>query len=100
MRYIVETSDSIESFDSLHEAMDHVKTLKTKDYEVYPEEGLKMGNTYTEAQKRASLKYQADKAQIKITVDKALRDKWQKHAESKNTTITALITELLNKECQ
>lgn len=59
-----------------------------------------MGKEYTEAQKRASLKYQADKAQIKITVDKALRDKWQKHAESKNTTITALITELLNKDIE
>lgn len=83
MRYTVKTSDSIESFDSLHEAMDHVKTLKTKDYEVYREKIIDV-----------------DKAQIKITVDKALRDKWQKHAESKDTTITALITELLNKDIE
>lgn len=59
-----------------------------------------MGNKYTEAQKRASLKYQTNKAQIKITVDKSLRDKYQKHAESKNTTLTALIMDLINKDME
>lgn len=59
-----------------------------------------MGAKYTEAQKRASLNYQSGKAQIKITVDKSLRDKYQKHAESKHTTLTALITDLLNKDIE
>lgn len=59
-----------------------------------------MGNKYTEAQKRASLNYQKDKAQIKITVSKEQRDQFQKHAERKNTTLTALIVELLYKDME
>lgn len=59
-----------------------------------------MANKYTEAQKKASLKYQSNKAQIKITVDKSQRDSYQKHAENKNTTLTALIVDLLNKDME
>lgn len=59
-----------------------------------------MANKYTEAQKKASLKYLSGKAQIKITVDKSLRDKFHKHAESKNTTLTALIIDLINKDME
>lgn len=59
-----------------------------------------MGEKYTAAQKRASLKYQENKAQIKITVDKEQRDKYKRHAESKNTTLTGLIIELLNKDME
>lgn len=59
-----------------------------------------MAEKYTEAQKRASLKYQSDKAQIKFTVSKEQREKYQKHAESKNTTLTALIVELLDKDIE
>ena len=59
-----------------------------------------MANKYTEAQKKASLKYLSGKAQVKITVDKSLRDKFQKHAESKNTTLTALIIDLINKDME
>ena len=59
-----------------------------------------MGDKYTEAQKRASLKYQANKSQIKITVDKELRDKYQRHAESKNISLTQLIIDLLNKDIE
>lgn len=57
-----------------------------------------MGNKYTEAQKRASLNYQKDKAQIKITVSKEQRDQFQQHAENKNTTLKALIVDLLNED--
>lgn len=57
-----------------------------------------MGKDYTEAQKRASLKYQANKAQIKITVSKEQRDKFQKHAESKGLPLTQLILDLLDKD--
>ena len=59
-----------------------------------------MAGKYTEAQKRASLNYQKDKAQIKITVSKEQRETYQKHAESKGLTLTALITYLLNKDME
>lgn len=54
-----------------------------------------MAEKYTEAQKRASLKYQADKAQIKITVSKAQREKYQKLAADRGVTLTELIVSLL-----
>lgn len=54
-----------------------------------------MAEKYTEAQKRASLKYQADKAQIKITVSTEQREKYKKLAESKGVTLTELIVGLL-----
>lgn len=55
-----------------------------------------MADKYTEAQKRASLKYQADKAQIKITVSTDQRDRYKKLAESKGVTLTELIVSLLD----
>ena len=54
-----------------------------------------MANKYTEAQKRASLKYQADKAQIKITVTPDQRDRYQKLASDRGKSLTQLIVELL-----
>ena len=57
-----------------------------------------MGNKYTDSQKKASLKYQSNKAQIKITVDVNQRDAYKKHAESKNTTLKALIVNLLDED--
>lgn len=57
-----------------------------------------MGNAYTEAQKRASLKFQKDKAQIKITVDKAQRERYKAHAQSKGKTLTDLIVDLLESD--
>lgn len=54
-----------------------------------------MGEKYTEAQKRASLKYQADKAQIKITVTPDQRDRYQKLASDRGVSLTQLIVELL-----
>ena len=57
-----------------------------------------MAEKYTEAQKRASLKYQADKAQIKITVSPEQRDRYQKLASSRGVTLTKLIVDLLEKE--
>lgn len=55
-----------------------------------------MADKYTEAQKRASLKYQADKAQIKITVSKTQREEYQKLAADKGMTLTELIVSLLD----
>lgn len=54
-----------------------------------------MAEKYTEAQKRASLKYQADKAQIKITVTPDQRDRYQKLAAERGVTLTKLIVDLL-----
>lgn len=54
-----------------------------------------MAEKYTEAQKRASLKYQSGKAQIKITVSTEQRDKYQKLANDRGVTLTKLITDLL-----
>lgn len=59
-----------------------------------------MGDKYTEAQKRASLAYQKDKAQIKITVTKEMREKYREHAEKKGISITELITTLLAKDME
>lgn len=54
-----------------------------------------MGDKYTEAQKKASLKYQADKAQIKITVSKEQRELYQKLAADRGLSLTELIVKLL-----
>lgn len=57
-----------------------------------------MGAIYTEAQKKASLNYQKNKAQIKITVNPEQRDKYQEYAKKQNTNLTKLIIDLLEKE--
>lgn len=54
-----------------------------------------MAEKYTEAQKRASLKYQADKAQIKITVTPEQRESYQKLASERGKSLTQLIVDLL-----
>lgn len=57
-----------------------------------------MANKYTEAQKRASLNYQKGKAQIKITVSKEQRERYQQHAERGGVALTRLITDLLDRD--
>lgn len=59
-----------------------------------------MGGTYTEAQKKASLNYQKSKAQIKITVSKKQRERYQEYAKSVNKTLTDLIVDLLEREIE
>lgn len=54
-----------------------------------------MAEKYTESQKRASLKYQANKAQIKITVSPDQRERYQKLASSRGISLTELITQQL-----
>lgn len=56
-----------------------------------------MGKEYTEAQKRASLKYQQNNAQIKITVTKEQRDKYQAKAVDRGLSLTQLIVKLLEE---
>lgn len=57
-----------------------------------------MAEKYTEAQYRASMKYQQDRAQIKITVDKEQREKYQAYAKEKGISLTELIVNLLENE--
>jgi len=57
-----------------------------------------MANKYTEAQKRATLKYQEDKVKIQILVTPEQREQYKAHAESKGTNLTQLIIELLNND--
>ena len=54
-----------------------------------------MGGKYTEAQKKATLKYQENKSVIKITVTPDQKEKYKKLAESKVLSLTQLIISLL-----
>lgn len=60
-----------------------------------------MGGKYTEAQKKATLKYQENKSVIKITVTPEQKERYKKLAESKGyNSLTQLIVNLLEKECE
>lgn len=54
-----------------------------------------MGEKYTEAQKRASYKYQENKVKIQILVTPEQREKYKKLAESKGLSLTQLIVKSL-----
>ena len=60
-----------------------------------------MTRKYSEAQNKATQKY-IKKAYDTITVrvPKGMRDKYNAHAESKDTSLTKLIIELLNKDME
>ena len=58
-----------------------------------------MGNTYTEAQKKATLKYQADKVKIQILVTPEQREKYHALAQSRGLKLSQLIVKLL-EECE
>lgn len=57
-----------------------------------------MSNKYTEAQKRASYKYQADKVKIQILVTPDQREKYKALASSRELSLQQLIVNLLEKE--
>ena len=57
-----------------------------------------MAEKYTEAQKRAILKYQANKVKIQILVTPEQRKKYKALANSKGLNLTQLIVNLLDKE--
>ena len=57
-----------------------------------------MGSKYTDAQKNASLKYQRSHAQIKITVSKDQKERYQRHVSRKGMNLTGLIVDLLEKD--
>ena len=54
-----------------------------------------MANKYTEAQKRATLKYQADTVSIQIRVTPEKREQYKLKAQSKGLSLTQLIIKLL-----
>lgn len=56
-----------------------------------------MAEKYTEAQKRASYKYQADKVKIQILVTPEQREKYKALANSKGLSLTQLIVNLLEE---
>ena len=54
-----------------------------------------MANKYTEAQKRASYKYQENKVKIQILVTPEQREKYRAMASSRGLSLTQLIINLL-----
>ena len=54
-----------------------------------------MGNKYTEAQKKASYKYQENKVKIQILVTPEQREKYRAMASSRGLSLTQLIINLL-----
>ena len=56
-----------------------------------------MANKYTEAQKKAILKYQADKVKIQILVTPEQREKYKTLASSRGLNLQQLIVKLLEE---
>ncbi len=56
-----------------------------------------MADKYTEAQKRASLKYQADTVTIQIRVAPEKREEYRAKAKAKGLDLTKLIIKLLEE---
>lgn len=60
-----------------------------------------MTRKYSEAQNKATQKYIKNNYDtITVRVPKGMRDKYNAHAESKNTSLSKLIIELLNKDME
>lgn len=59
-----------------------------------------MGRKYTDAQKKATLKYQEDKVKIQILVTPDQREHYRQLAKSRGMNLTKLIINLLEKERQ
>jgi predicted HicB family RNase H-like nuclease len=58
-----------------------------------------MGSKYTEAQKRASAKYQAEKTDdIRVRVPKGTKDRWRAKAEAQGKSLQRLIIDAVEKE--
>ena len=60
-----------------------------------------MPRKYSEAQNKATQKYiQKTYDTITVRVPKGMREKYNAHAESKDTSLTKLIIDLLNKDIE
>ncbi len=56
-----------------------------------------MANTYTDAQKRATLKYQADKVKIQILITPEQREMFKEKAKANGMSVAKLILEAVEK---
>lgn len=57
------------------------------------------GQYYTEARKKASIKYMQEKTDdIRLRVPKGTKDKWKSAAEQRNQSMTQFVVETVNKE--
>lgn len=53
---------------------------------------------YTEAQKKAAMKYMAEKTDlIRLRVPKGTKDVWKEYAESRGVSMTMFVTDLVNE---
>lgn len=60
-----------------------------------------MGAKYTDAQKRAAVKYLAEKTDlIQLRIPKGSKDRYKVHAERRGKSLTALIVDLLEQDIQ
>ena len=58
-----------------------------------------MGGKYTEAQKRASAKYQAEKTDdIRVRVPTGTKDRWRAKAEAQGKSLQRFIIDAVEKE--
>ena len=57
-------------------------------------------NYYTDAQKKATLKYQSKTVSIQVRVDKDKRDKYHDLAKKRGVSLAKLITNLLDNELE
>lgn len=58
-----------------------------------------MGKDYTEAQKRASIKYLKDKTDsIQIRTPKGTKDRWKAEAEKRGKSLNQFISDSVEKE--
>lgn len=56
---------------------------------------------YTQAQNRATQKYiKSAYDTFTVRVPKGMRDKYKAHAEARNTSLNALVIDLLNKDIE
>ena len=60
-----------------------------------------MGGKYTDAQKKASIKYLSEKTDdIRIRVPKGTKERWRTHATDKGKSLTSLITDLVETDIE
>lgn len=56
---------------------------------------------YTEAQKKASIKYMSEKTDdIRLRVPKGLKDKYRREAEARGKSMTQFIVDCVEKEIE
>lgn len=60
-----------------------------------------MGSKYTDAQKRAALKYLTEKTDlIQLRTPKGTKDRYKAHAQRRGKSLTSLIIDLLEQDIQ